>query len=277
LKVGVANSTLDLLINLDDVSSFYSKNNFSLVTEDGDNLFEDSSIERISIGAEKSNVAGIGVIGPIFGIALKPYILNKTNKVLLIDDISSQFNGSNEYVSIASTSASFDSLYPYYINLSTDNLMVGDYVGFSTLLIPDNTTISEIGIGSVRLNLPHRLNHGDQTSTVKIRRRLPGNSIVGINSFNLYSNNSPLFYRQFDSSSSDIVKIDNDIINLPNHNFQTGQKILYSSVISDSSPAGAANTSVENIFSYGINKRFDDTIWASFDMTVGGITFDSNT
>ena len=277
LKVGVANSTLDLLINLDDVSSFYSKNNFSLVTEDGDNLFEDGSIERISIGAEEANIAGIGVIGPIFGIALKPYILNKTNKVLLIDDISSQFNGSNEYVSIASTSASFDSLYPYYINLSTDNLMVGDYVGFSTLLIPDNTTISEIGIGSVRLNLPHRLNHGDQTSTVKIRRRLPGNSIVGINSFNLYSNNSPLFYRQFDSSSSDIVKIDNDIINLPNHNFQTGQKILYSSVISDSSPAGAANTSVENIFSYGINKRFDDTIWASFDMTVGGITFDSNT
>ena len=275
LKVGVANSTLDLLINLDDVSSFYSKNNFSLVTEDGDNLFEDGSIERISIGAEEANIAGIGVTGPIFGIALKSYILNKTNKVLLIDDISNQFNGSNEYVSIASTSASFNSLYPYYINLSTDNLIVGDYVGFSTLLIPDNTTISEIGIGSVRLNLPHRLNHGIQTSNVKIRRRLPGNSIVGIKSFSLYSNNSPLFYRQFDSSSADIVKIDNDIINLPNHNFQTGQKILYSSVISDSSPVGAANTSVENTFSYGINKKFDDTIWSSFDMTI--FTFDSNT
>jgi hypothetical protein len=274
LKVGIANSTLNLLINLDDVSSFYSKNNFSLVTEDGDNLFEDGSIERISIGAEEANIAGIGVTGPIFGIALKPYILNKTNKVLLIDDISNQFNGSNEYVSIASTSASFNSLYPYYINLSTDNLMVGDYVGFSTLLIPDNTTISEIGIGSVRLNLPHRLNHGIQTSNVKIRRRLPGNSIVGISSFSLYSNNSPLFYRQFDSSSNDIVKIDSNIINLPNHNFQTGQKILYSSIISDSNPTGVANTTVDSGFYYDIKKTFDRTDWISFDMTI--FTFDSN-
>jgi hypothetical protein len=245
-----------------------------LVTEDGDNLFEDGSIERISIGAEEANIAGIGVTGPIFGIALKPYILNKTNKVLLIDDISNQFNGSNEYVSIASTSASFNSLYPYYINLSTDNLMVGDYVGFSTLLIPDNTTISEIGIGSVRLNLPHRLNHGIQTSNVKIRRRLPGNSIVGISSFSLYSNNSPLFYRQFDSSSNDIVKIDSNIINLPNHNFQTGQKILYSSIISDSNPTGVANTTVDSGFYYDIKKTFDRTDWISFDMTI--FTFDSN-
>ena len=274
LKVGIVNSTLDLLINLDDVSSFYSKNNFSLVTEDGDNLFEDGSIERISIGAEEANVAGIGVTGPIFGIALKPYILNKTNKVLLIDDISNQFNGSNEYVSIASTSASFNSLHPYYINLGTDSLMVGDYVGFSTLLIPDNTTISEIGIGSVRLNLPHRLNHGIQTSNVKIRRRLSGNSIVGISSFSLYSNNSPLFYRQFDSSSNDIVKIDSNIINLPNHNFQTGQKILYSSIISDSNPTGVANTTVDDGFYYDIKKTFDRTDWISFDMTI--FTFDSN-
>jgi hypothetical protein len=274
LKVGIANSTLDLLINLDDISSFYSKNNFSLVTEDGDNLFEDGSIERISIGAEKANFAGIGITGPVFGVPLKSYILNKTNKVLLIDDISSQFDGSNEYVSIASTSASFDSLYPYYINLSTDNLMVGDYVGFSTLLIPDNTTISEIGIGSVRLNLPHRLGIGTQTSDVKIRRRLPGNSIVGIKSFSLYSNKSPLFYRQFDSSNADIVKIDNDIINLPNHNFQTGQKILYSSVISDSNPTGVANTTVDSGFYYDIQKTFDRTDWISFDMTI--FTFDSN-
>ena len=71
-----------------------------------------------------------------------------------------------------------------------------------------------------------------------------------------------------------IVDISNDIITLSNHNFQTGQKLLYASVISDASPAGAANTSVDNAFAYSINKRFDDTIWASFDMTI--FTFDSN-
>ena len=274
LKVGVANSTLDLLINLDNVSSFYRKNNFSLVTEDEESLFEDGSIERIDIGAEEANIAGVGVTGPIFGLALKPYTLSKTNKVLLIDDISSQFDGSNDYVSIATTTVTFDSFYPYYINLNTNNLNVGDYVGFSTLLIPDNTVITEIGIGSVRLNLPHRLNQGTQTSEVKIRRRLPGNSVVGNKYFKLASNKTSLFYREFVSSASTVINIDNDIITLPNHNFQTGQKILYNSIIGFANPTGAATTSVDDAFAYGINKKFDDTIWASFDMTV--FTFDSN-
>ena len=276
LKVGIANSTLDLLVNIDNISSLYSRYNLTLVNEDEENLFEDGSIERVNIGAEEANVAGVGITGPIFGLALKPYTLSKTNKVLLVDDISSEFNGSNEYVSIASTIASFDSFYPYYINLTTENLSVGDYVGFSTLLIPDNTIITEIGIGSVRFNLPHKLNHVTQTSSVKIRRRLSGNSIVGIKSFSLSSKGTPLFYRQFDSSSNSVVNIDSDIINLQNHNFQTGQKILYSSVISNLNPVGSATTLVENVFEYDINKKFDDTIWASFDMTIAEITFDSN-
>jgi hypothetical protein len=274
LKVGIANSTLDLLVNIDNTSSFYDRNNFLLVTEDEESLFEDGSIERVNIGAEEANVAGVGVIGPIYGVALKPYTLSKTNKVLLIDDISNEFNGSNEYISIGTTTAIFDSFYSYYINLLTDNLKIGDYVGFSTLLIPDSTVITEIGIGSVRLNLPHKLNHGTQTSSVKIRRRLPGNSVVGIKSFSLTNKGTPLFYRQFDSFSNSIVDINNDVINLSNHNFQTGQKILYSAEVGDINPTGAANTSVDDAFAYSVNKKFDDTIWSSFDMTV--FTFDSN-
>ena len=230
LKVAIANSTLDLLINLDGLSSFYTRNNLSLVTEEPESLFEDGSIERVNIGAEEANVAGVGITGPIFGLALKPYTLSKTNKVLIIDDISGQFDGSNEYISIGTTTATFNSLFPYYININTDNLSVDDYVGFSTLLIPDNTVITEIGVGSVRLNLPHRLNQGSQTSDVKIRRKLPGNSIVGTKSFKLTSKKTPLFYREFVSSASTIVNIDSDIININNHNFQSGQKILYSAI-----------------------------------------------
>lgn len=274
LRVGIANSTLDLLVNIDNLSSIYSKNNVTLVTEDGDSLFEDGSIERVNIGAETANVAGIGNTGPIFGLALKPYTISKTNKVLLIDDISSQFNGSNEFVSVASTTATFNGFSPYYIGINTNNLNVGDYVGFSTLLIPDNTVVTEIGIGSVRLNLPHKLNYGTQTSTVKIRRRLPGNSVVGIKSFNLTSRGTPLFYREFDSSSNQFINLENNIVNLKNHNFQTGQKILYSSLISSANPVGSATTTVENTFTYNVNKKIDDTIWNSFDMNI--VTFDSN-
>lgn len=273
MRVGIANSTLDLLINIDQQSSFYTKNNLILVTEDPENLFEDGSIEKINVGAENANVAGVGITGPIFGLALKPYTLSKTNKVLLVDDISGDFNGSNEYVSIATTTAIFNSLYPYYLNISTNNLIVGDYVGFSTLLIPDSTIITEIGIGSIRLNLPHRLNYGIELSTVKIRRRLPGNSINGNKSFKLKSKGESLFYREFDSSSNNIININDDIINLNGHNFQTGQKLLYTNE-SSLNPIGIASITVEDTFAYNVNKRFDDNRWLSFDMT--SITFDSN-
>jgi photosystem II stability/assembly factor-like uncharacterized protein len=268
LKVGIANSTLDLLINLDDVSSFYSRNNFSLVTEDEDSLFEDGSIERVSIGADEANVAGVGIDGPISGIALKPYTLSKTNKVLLIDDISSQFTGSNEYISIASTTAIFDGFNPYYINLSTNSLNVGDYVGFSTLLIPDNTVITEIGIGSVRLNLPHKLNYGSQTSEVKIRRRIPGNTVIGNKSFSLTSNGTPLFYREFNDTNIDI---DGNIINLSNHNFQTGQKILYDTEIG--TKIGVNTTSlVEPEF---VTKEYDGGIIMGVSGGIGSAIFEN--
>ena len=277
LKVGIANSTLDLLINLDDLSSFYTRNNLSLVTEDEESLFEDGSIERVDIGAEEANVAGVGVTGPIFGLALKSYVLSKTNKVLLIDDISNQFNGSNEYISIGTTSATFDSFYPYYINLTTDNLNVGDYVGFSTLLIPDNTVITEIGVGSVRLNLPHRLNYGTETSDVKIRRRLPGNSIIGNKSFKLTSKETPLFYREFDSSDNNIVNIDGNIININNHNFQTGQKILYSAInpitATNQTKIGIGTTSsVESQFA---TKDYDGGIIMGISGGIGSAIFEN--
>ena len=277
LKVGIANSTLDLLINLDDVSSFYTRNNLSLVTEDEESLFEDNSIERVNIGAEKANIAGIGVTGPIFGLTLKSYTLSKTNKVLMIDDISTQFDGSNEYISIGTTTATFNSLYPYYINLSTTSLSVGDYVGFSTLLIPDSTVIAEIGVGSVRLNLPHRLNHGTQSSDVKIRRRLAGNSVVGTKSFKLTSKGTSLFYREFDSSASTIINTDNNIINLTNHNFQTGQKISYSSInpitaVSQTKIGIGTTSLVESQF---VTKEYDGGIIMGVSGGIGSAIFEN--
>ena len=89
-----------------------------------------------------------------------------------------------------------------------------------------------------------------------------------------FNNISQSLIKISDENNEWRVDISNDIITLSNHNFQTGQKLLYASVISDASPTGAANTSVDDAFAYGINKRFDDTIWASFDMTI--FTFDSN-
>lgn len=66
-------------INIDNVSSMNIKTNFARVYED--NASPDGSVNSIFFDE---------------GISLKPYIVNKTNKVLNIDDISSQFDGSAE-------------------------------------------------------------------------------------------------------------------------------------------------------------------------------------
>ena len=76
MKVGVGDSSLNVLINVDRTESLNNRYNFSMVTEDDSN--PDGSVERVFFPE---------------GVNLKSYILSKTNKVIKIDDISPQFTG----------------------------------------------------------------------------------------------------------------------------------------------------------------------------------------
>jgi hypothetical protein len=76
MRVLPSDTTLDLLINIDQEESVYNRYNFSMVTEE--ESLPDGSIERIFFPD---------------GVELRSYILSKTNKVLKIDDISPQFTG----------------------------------------------------------------------------------------------------------------------------------------------------------------------------------------
>lgn len=229
MKISIGDSNLNLLINIDNEISMQNKRNFTLVSEDSDNFFE-GAIERFIIGANEANVSGIGITGPIFGMALKPYTLNKTNKVLDIDDISGQFDGSNSYKIIDERIVFLNSFIPNYIGISTVNLKVGDYIGLSSFIDAEKTFITQIGINSVRINTSHRLNIGSASTIASIKRTLPGNNIVGIQSFKLTSGGIPLFYREFDSSNGITTSIDlnNNLFTISNHHLQSGQKIFYS-------------------------------------------------
>lgn len=72
---------------------------------------------------------------------------------------------------------------------------------------------------------------GTQSSIAEVKRNLPGNSIVGIQSFKLKSSGIPLFYREFDSHNGIVtapsVDLENNKFKISNHNFQTGQRIIY--------------------------------------------------
>ena len=260
MKMNPIESDSTFIVNIDSDSSVYRRNNFTIVTEDPENQFEDGSIERIEIGAQDAVVAGIGVTGPIFGIPLKPYILNKTNKVANIDDISNQFNGSSNYEVIGILTATFSSYSRRTLGISTLGLEVGDYVGFSSYIIPDLTYITSVGINSVNLNIPHNLLQGTSLTeilredSVRITRTIPSNEIIGITSFKLTENNIPFFYRQFNSSDADIVDLTDNIFNIENHNFQVGQKITYFSPSGSSigiATTSAVEDSIVRVVSFG--------------------------
>ena len=79
MKVKAVDTKVDLLINIDNDIFMGNKQNFCMVTED--DMHPDGSVQRIFFPE---------------GRPIKSYILNKTNKVLKIDDISGGFDGKHD-------------------------------------------------------------------------------------------------------------------------------------------------------------------------------------
>ena len=68
-----------------------------------------------------------------------------------------------------------------------------------------------------------------------------GGDVVGLSSFKLTNNGTSLFKHVFDSSSEDIIDITTGVFNIINHNYQTGQELVYDP--GSGSPIGIATTS----------------------------------
>jgi hypothetical protein len=117
MKPNILQTDSSTLINLDNEVSVYEKNNFVNVYEDV--ALEDGSVESVYFNE---------------GINLKPYIINKTNKVLRIDDISDQFNGTSLQV-LDGRSADASSLLQ-----ANRTFIIEETVGFITATYPGITT-----------------------------------------------------------------------------------------------------------------------------------------
>jgi hypothetical protein len=222
------NNEVTLIVKIDNEVSLHTRDNFAIAYDE--TQLNQSYAERISFGAiEPWNVAGVGLTA-IKGIDLLPYILNNTNKVIEIDDISEQFTGTNAEINIQSNiPVTFNPQYPYNLGVSTAGLSVGDIVGYSTYhTYPENTGITSIGIESVFTLYPHKSYSGIVTESLSFSRRLNGNIVSGISSFKLTNKTTPLFSRTFNSNDSSIVNLTTYSFNINNHNLQTGQKIFYS-------------------------------------------------
>jgi len=217
-----------LIVKIDNEVSLSTRDNFAITYDETPT--NQSYTERLSFGSiEPWNVAGVGLT-TIKGVDLLPYILNNTNKVIEIDDISNKFTGTNSEIIIQSNiPVTFNPDYPYSLGVSTTGLSVGDIVGYSTYhTYPENTGITSIGIGSIFTLYPHKSYTGITTERLSFSRRLNGNIVSGISSFQLTNRTTPLFNRAFNSNDSSIVDLTTYNFNITNHNLQTGQKIFYS-------------------------------------------------
>jgi len=142
-----ADSELGLEVDVDQEASVHEKYNYDLVSEDTN----DSELSKLVIFKSK---------------IITDYNESRTNKVLLIDDISSQFTG------IVTTT---------------------------------------------------------------------GGGVIGTTSFNVFADGNSLFHREFDPSIG--VSTETYKINLPKHNFNTGEELVYKAL---NGSIGIANTSDVN-------------------------------
>ena len=221
------NSILDFNIEIESEKSFFTKNNFTISYED--EKIDPTTSERIYFGSGNNlwPVAGYGNTY-INGIELLPYLVNKSNNVIQIKDISSEFTGTYDYNILGNYDVTFNSNEPYYLGISTSGLKVGDIVGYSTYNeYPNNTKILSIGINSIGVLYPHKLYSGTITESLEFSRILNQNKLIGISSFQLIADNDFPIYKI--NATSLNVDINTNSINL-DHNFETGQIIYYENI-----------------------------------------------
>lgn len=187
LKVAIGSSDLITTVSIDNVVSMYTKYNYDFVSEEATN-------QAISKFVNFKNTK------------LTDYAICKSNKVLKLDDISSQFTG----------------------------------------------------IGSF-------------------------GSIVGITSFALRSNGTPVLKKIFDPTNISVVSVGSSVLNIPNHNFNTGEELNYSpgpggSFISIASTnrtiTGITTTKLpETVFAYKVDNNTIKLSGIKTDATTNNIFF----
>jgi hypothetical protein len=237
IKLKTTDSILEFNIEIENESSFYTRNNYTIGYED--ERINQTTVERVYLGSGNQlwPVAGYGNTY-VKGKELLPYLINKSNKVIPIKDISSEFRGTYDSISFGQYNVEFNSNNPYYLGVSTSGLSIGDIIGYSTYHeYPYNTKILSVGINSVRTLYPHKVYSGSITESLEFKRILNQNTLVGISSFTLIADDNSPIYKVVGVSTN--INVSESAIEL-RHNFESGQIIHYENV--GGSPIGIVST-----------------------------------
>jgi hypothetical protein len=177
MKVKAINPDPFLLVNIDNTADLFTKHNFAMVYED--DKLDDDSVERIYF---------------LEGTTLRSYILNKTNKVYKIDDISGQFTG------ITTTlGGSIVGLTSFKLKSKGEPIFYKEFVGSSSTIID---------LENNKFTIP---NHGFQSGQEIIYKssQIPINTTAKVETTVDVGFSYPVTSTTFDSS---IYSYDNSVI-----------------------------------------------------------------
>lgn len=150
LKPSVLESSSTFLVNIDNKISVGERSNFNLVYEE--DFLDDGSVEKIFFNE---------------GVALRNYILNKTNKVIKIDDISNQFNGSSTQSLVGRYADASDllDLNRQFIQEEVVGFITSTYPGIVTSVGWSKTSFTE-EIGSVVDAVSHDIKYNSNNKSI---------------------------------------------------------------------------------------------------------------
>ena len=142
LKVSIGSSTITTIVSIDNVASMYTKYNFDL-------------------GTEETTSQGISKFVNFENSKLTDYSICQTNKVLKIDDISSQFTGIGSFGSIVGVTS-------FTLSNQGNSLLKKTF---------NPTSLSVVSAGTSQIFIPgHDFNTGEEL----IYDPGPGGSYIGI-------------------------------------------------------------------------------------------------
>lgn len=233
MRPSLGESTTDVVVNIDNISKFNTISNYTIgYDEPRLEISTPLAAERIILGTGEDTwpVAYIGNI-QVNNITVSSYFENLTNEVIILKDISNQFDGTNEYIKLDDRDVTFDSTEPYIIGISTSDLIIGDLIGISTYLSSTlYTRILNILDGNkIEILYPHKNYTGITTESIEILRPLDKNNLVGISSFKLEGETKGDILKITVPSEINRIDLNSSSINSSNI-FKKGQKIYYYNV-----------------------------------------------
>jgi len=198
-----------------------------------------------------------------------PYDFDAAYYVAVVENLTDMQHQISELVVLKNQSNAYVSEFGY---VHTDG-SIGDFtvtkIGDETALqfTPEPNIEVQVRVFQQALTSNHNHNSPRQISLNNAsvdsgHGSYEGTAISSKKNFGLTHNQRPIFERYFEGTSTDIVDLTNDRLQIPEHFFVTGEKIYYEYTGSDTSSFNAIGIATTTITGIGLTNKLPRTLYA---------------